>query len=300
MARVSTIAQYVLLQNSILTTQQRVFERQAQISSGQQSQSFAGIAKNAQRLVSFEALLNKSQEFIEQNTLIDSRAEIMDSSIAQMFDVASELKSRLIQRIDASTGTNGALAQEAQNMLDTVAGLLNTQINGRYLFAGSMTQTEPVPSPVPDPTTFGVADATYYQGDSVELTARASENIEVTYGIAGNRTGFQQLIGGLKAAIRGDGLDSDTLLNSAIALTGQAMDALNSYRNELGATLNVVARATEGHHDTRLYAESAIIDIENVDIPAAVAALSSDQIVLEASYLTITQLGRLSLTNYLS
>lgn len=300
MSRVSTIAQYALLQNAILKSQQRVFERQAQISSGQQSQNFAGIAKDAQRLISFEAIVSKSQEFIEQNTLIDSRAEIMDSSISQMFDVASQLKSRLIQRTDASTGTNGALAQEAQNMLDTVVGLLNTQINGRYLFAGTMTQTEPVSSPVPDPATFGVADATYYQGDSVELTARVSESVEVTYGIAGNRTGFQQLIGGLKAAIQGDGLDSNSLLESAIGLIGQAMDALNSYRNELGATLNVMGRATERHQDIQLYAEGAIIDIETVDIPAAVAALSADQIVLQASYLTVSQLGRLSLANYLS
>lgn len=299
MTRVATLAQHTLIQNTIKKTMERVFDRQAQIASGKETTTFQGISKETQRLVNFEARLERTNEFINQNKLIDARLQIMDSSLNGMFEISSQLKVRLIQRLDASTGSEGALAEEATNMLDSVVGLMNVQTNGRFLFSGSATNTQPVQVPVPDPTTFGVADDTYYQGDSVELSARVSESIDIQYGIPANRQGFQQLIGALKATIRGDQLNDEGLLNNALSLVDQAIDELNAYRNEGGSTGSVVARATSFHEDFRLYAEGVISDIENVDVTLAIAALTSDQTVLEASFITVGQISRLSLADFL-
>ena len=216
MNRVATLAQHTLMLDSISKTQSRVFERQAQIASGKEARTFDDIARETQRLIGFENQMARAEEFINQNGVIEARIQVMDSTLNGILEVASDLKVRLLQRVDSSTGTAGDLAGEGASMLDTVAGLLNTQINGRFLFAGSATQTAPVPDPVPDPTAFGVADATYYQGDSVQLTARVSEGIEVSYGVPGNQPAFQQMIGALKAAIQGDSLDDAGLLNSAL------------------------------------------------------------------------------------
>ena len=88
--------------------------------------------------------------------------------------------------------------------------------------------------PVPDPTAFGVPDDSYYQGDGVELSARVSETQEVRVGFAGNRQGFQELIGALKAAIEGHLTDDRSLLEDALSLATSAIDQINAYRAEGG------------------------------------------------------------------
>jgi flagellar hook-associated protein 3 FlgL len=156
MARVATISQHNIIQNSIFRTQERVYERQIQISTGKAAQDFSGISQNTQRLLGMEAQMLRADEFVTQNGLVEARLNLMDSALDNMFEVASELKVRLMQKLNGATGSAGTIAAEAANMLGTVSGLMNTQTNGRFLFSGSATATQPVTVPVPDPTTFGV------------------------------------------------------------------------------------------------------------------------------------------------
>lgn len=300
MARVSSIAQHNILQSTIFKTQERVFQRQIQIATGKVATSFHGIPRDSQRLISVEAQLLRAEGFIKQNGLVESRLELMDSTLDNMFEVASQLKVRLLQKLNGATGTAGAVAAEASNMLSTVSGLLNTRTNGRFLFAGTATATQPVIAPIPDPTVFGVADATYYGGDSTALTARVSETIEVAYGIPGNRIGFQNLIGSIKATIEADNTDNEALMETALAMLNTALKELPAYRNEVGASINVVSGATDRQHGFQIYAEGIINDIENTDIPAAVSALAADETALQASFLTIARLSHLALVNFLS
>jgi flagellar hook-associated protein 3 FlgL len=299
MSRVATIAQHSIIQNSIFKTQERVYQRQIQIATGKTAQSFSGIPLNAQRLIGMEARMQRSEIFVLQNGLIEARLALMDSALDNMFEVASELKVRLMQKLNGATGTAGTIAAEASNMLGTISGLMNTQTNGRFLFSGSATATQPVTVPVPNPTTFGVPDATYYNGDSTQLTARASDTVEVTYGIPGNRSGFQNLIGAVKATIEGDNTDNETLLKSALVMLNRALKDLPAYRNEVGASLNVVSRSTERQQEFAVYAMGIISDIENTNIPQAITALSADEIALQASFLTIARLSQLALVNFL-
>ena len=184
-------------------------------------------------------------------------------------------------------------------MLSSVAGLLNTQVSGRFLFAGAKTDSPPVTDPVPDPATFGVPDASYYQGDSTELTARVSETQEVRTGMAGNRQGFQDLIGALKATIEGDNTNNTGLIKNALDLVSSAIDQINAYRAEVGTASNAIDRATASHQDFQLHADGIVSDIQNVDVPSAVSALSADQAALQASYITVARITQLSLADFL-
>lgn len=299
MTRVASFAQQALIQNNIARTQERMFERQAQVASGKQSDDFAGVSKESNLLVSVKATGVRADSFIQQNKQIESRLQIADGALSSIGDVASTLKARLIQRLNDATGPASVLAQDATLMLDTVAGLLNTQVSGRFLFGGTRTDLPPIADPVPDPAAFGIPDDNYYQGDSNEIVARVSETQEVRIGIAGNRNGFQQLIGALKAAIEGHNTSDKNMLEDALDMVTTAIADINAYRAEAGSASNLVARATAQHQDMRLYADSVIGDVENVDVPSAVAALAADEAALEASFMTVARLANLSLADYL-
>ena len=223
----------------------------------------------------------------------------MDTSVSAIFDAMSELRTLLIQGLSAAAGSDTPVAAVAGDLLEVVAGQLNTQENGRYIFAGSRTDTQPVQSPVPDPATFGVPDAGYYNGDSLELTARIDETVTITHGITADRLVFQQAIAALKGAIEGANTNNRALLETSLGLSGQAIQALAGLRAEIGSELKTIERANLRNGEFLTFVEGVIGDIENVDVPATVARLASDQLVLEASFLTLARITRLSLVNFL-
>ncbi len=96
--------------------------------------------------------------------------------------------------------------QSSKSLLDQAVALLNTDMDGRYLFGGSKTDQQPV---VLDPgfTSFGSSDDTFYQGDDLTLSVRADVNIEISYSMSADREGFQELIGAIRGLINGDVLD---------------------------------------------------------------------------------------------
>ncbi len=299
MLRVSNFAQHNLLLNTILDSQRRVFEGQIQAATGKESQNYSGIAQNTTRLLDFESNLIQTDQYLKNNINVTNRLERMEGSLSGMFDEASRLRALLVQRLSDNTGTAGALAVEAQHILETIAGLLNTNEDGRFLFAGTATSVPPVTVPVPNPTTFGVPTNNYYVGNSTELAARVADSQTVTYGMAGDRLGFQQLISAVKGTIQGDNLDNTILLNTSLGPMDQAITALGDFRNEVGARLATIEKSTSRHQDLVLYLENEINEIENADVTEVMTRLTADQTALEASFMTVARLASLNLGQFL-
>lgn len=299
MTRVAQLAQQTLTLKNVLSAQQRLQDAQIKIATGRKSQTYAGIAEDASRLVSLESLQTRVDRILQNNGIVENRLGLMDQAVSTIFDSATELRTLIIQELNAPSAGEVPIGAVAQNLLDVVAGMLNTKENGRFLFSGTRTDTPAVQIPVPDPATFGVPDAGYYQGDSVELTTRIDESITITYGMTADRVAFQQTIAALKAAIQADTTGDNALLSTALDLANSAIQALAGFRTEIGSDLEAIEAANQRSNEFLVFVEGAISDIENVDIPATVAQLATEQTILEASYLTLAQMGSLSLVDFL-
>ena len=300
MTRVTQLSQQTQMLSHILDAQKRIQEAGIQISSGIKSQSYTGIANDANRLVSLEGLRTRFDQLDKNNTVIESRLQRMDQSVSTIFDTMTELRNLVIQRINDASGSSVPLAAIAQNLLDVIAGQLNAKENGRYLFSGTKTKTPAVVFPIPDPTTFGTPEANYYQGNAVELTARIDDTITIKYGMTADRTAFQDSIAAMKAAIQGDSTNNTALLNTSLTLANSALAALAGYRAEIGSDLSTIELAKQRNEDFQLFVEQSISDIVNVDIPSAITRLTSDQTILQASFLSLSRVGSLSLVNFLN
>ena len=299
MTRVTQLAQQTQTLSNILDAQKRIQDAEIQVSSGVKSQTFTGISSDSNRLVSLEGLKTRFIQLEKNNTIIESRLQRMDQSVSTIFDAITEMRNLVIQRLNDASGAVVPLAAIAQNLLDVVAGQLNAKQNGRFLFSGTATNTPAVIFPVPDPTTFGTPDATYYQGNSVELSVRIDDTISIKYGITADRTAFQEAIGALKAAIQGDATDNSTLLSTALSLADSALASLAGFRAEIGSDMSTIDLAKQRNEDFLLFVEKSISDIVNVDIPSAITRLVADQMILQASFLTLARVGSLSLVNFL-
>jgi len=306
MTRISNIAQHNLTISQIFETQSRLQRAQLQLSTGKKSPNYSGIAIDSQRLINLESSRSRTDQFVTNNRIVTLRLQTMELSVANVFEAASKLKTILVNGLSAFNASEFSLNLEADNLLQEVAKQLNIKIGDRFLFAGNITDTAPVNLTAAGysapPTIYpSNADTGYFQGDSTRVKVRAADDFDVTYGVTADEAGFEKLIRALQLAKTAS--TSPTIdrlrLQEALAMVNEAIADIPNIRSRIGASLNALDKADVGHSDLLIFVEKTISDIENVDITATVARLAADQVLLEASFLTIARLRDLSLTNYL-
>lgn len=302
MTRVANLAQHQRNLAHILNAQARLTTGQIQISSGKVSPQYSGISRDARQLVNAEMSLARTAQFVTTNNTIDQRLQTMETNVSQIFNVLTEFKSLLVNGLNANNSDDLAMPTQAQAMLNQVTALLNVEEDGRYLFAGSRTDTAPVvqsglPLTYTIPTSDGDANG-YYVGDTVQFSVRADESFDLQYGINAGEQGFERVIRSLHMMVIGTP-NSRPTMDDALKVVNQAIDSMADVRTRIGTVRATLARINQMHEDFQLFTAKTISDIENVDITKVITNMAADQTAVEASFMTIARLSRLSLTNFL-
>lgn len=240
------------------------------------------------------------------NNTLALRSQTMELSVAKTFDVASELKTLLVNAVNGSNASDLPLSLTATNMMDEVSRVLNVKLGDRYLFSGTATNTQPVDFNDADftapPSTYpSNADTSYFQGDSTRLSARVADDFDVAWGATADEEGFEQLIRALHltATATTSPTPDRNRLEEALSVVNQAIDNIPEIRSRIAASQKSIERANTSHTDINLYVDQTITEIKAVDIPMTMTRLANDQTLLEASYATIARLSQLTLANFL-
>jgi len=307
MTRIGTLAHNNSLQFHLREGMTRINNRQIQISSGKISQKFSGIATESTLLISLKNTLDRTDSFVKNIGLVDDRLQIMENDVSQIQEVASQLNVLLVQALNVENAADMALNGTAQNLMEQVAAILNEQVAGRYLFAGSATSVKPVDildstfSAGPTKVYPSSSDTSYYKGNSDKLSFRPDNNFTINYGITANEPGFEKLMRSLNMVVSANlGPPSDKArLGEAHNLVQEAIDELPGIVSKIGGSRSAMATVASKHEDFKLIVEEEVSLIENVDITEAFTRLSEDQTAIEASFATIARLSELSLSRYL-
>ncbi|HET8727532.1 MAG TPA: flagellin [Alphaproteobacteria bacterium] len=308
MTRVSNYAQHLLNQSYMRGTQNRVNDAMVQVASGKIAQSYDKLGIQSFQLLGLETSQTRSNQFIANIDRALGRMDAMETTMTTLVDRATYLLTQLSSAISGSNADDIALDSLGAGFLEEVAGLLNTQHQGRHIFAGSRGDRPPVDVSAYDPTaglpgTF-TPDTSYYQGDNVEAVVRADDDFELTYGVTADDPAFENLIRALSyVEWAGDPAvataDQKAVLSEAYDLTKQAIEGLSELRSELGARYSVLESAKTGHEDFLAYAGNAISDIEDADVAEAITRVTNENVQLQASYMTLSKLSEVSLLNFL-
>ena len=234
--RVANLAQYQRNITYILDTESRLNTAQIQLSSGQKSTAYSGIASDVRRRVNVQDSYVQSQQYTSSNNLVDQRLQIMESNVSQIFDVLTNYKTLLVNGLNASNSADLAMPTQAQSRRIVVAARRNAQDDGRYLFAGSRTDTPPVdqtglPASYTIPSASG-ASIGYYKGDNAQLSVQADINFTVNYGINADEPGFEEAIRALRDVIIGPPNDRATMPD-ALGIVTQALNDVSEIRAKI-------------------------------------------------------------------
>ena len=309
MTRVADLAQNRLVRSLILDTQARLADRQLQISSLQKSQNYMGIAADSSRLVTLESSKRRIDQFITDNIFIRLRMDIMLNSIDAAKKTLVDVKNLLREALDDGTIPSGINKNDfADVKMAEIQDFLNVKVNGRFLFAGSKTDTKPVqPGTLSSPPTFDGSNLTsaepafYYQGDDAVVKARINEGVVLNYGVTADDPGFEKIIRAIRILRSVDVGDANYVAKyqGALDLVIQATDRLQALELSVGTKVQQLATTNRNLNNSGNFLSGIVSDLESANTFQAVVELTQDQTMLEASYKVIVRLSNLTLTNFL-
>jgi flagellar hook-associated protein 3 FlgL len=299
LTRIATSALNDQMLAGTLRTQARMAQLQTQEGSGAKSSDFGGLGASARRLLDLQVSVTRSQSYVDAATTADSRAQVMYSACGSVTDLLTQMRSLLTGASDSATTDSSSVTVSAQEMLQELSSLLNTQYDGRYVFGGANTTTAPVDiSALPAATSSTTADTSYYRGDHEIASVRVSDEQTISYGTTADNASFEQAIRAFNMVASASPLDTTTL-NTALDLVTDALEGVTTLQTGISLASSAMERAISYQTDYKDYATSLASDVNGVDVAALTVQLSTYQAQLEASYSAIAKIQSLNLVDYL-
>ncbi len=277
-------------------TQDRVAQNTQRISTGQRITNPGEDPAGSALILDLGTSLGANTQYQQQ---IDSALSFLQGAETAVGSVTDQVGQLLVlgqQGLSDLTGASGraALASTVDGIRTNLAALANTQIQGKYIFAGSLTTTRPFTLPAAGTATYNGNSATVMldvsTSDSVGMNL-PGDQVFLGSGGSGSATDLFQAVTDLR-----DGLNAN---NSA-----QIQTAYDNLKNILGTVTQAqteIGGRTSRLNDLKdiLSAQSLSLQgmqntLQDTNYPQAITQLTSDQTVQSA---TLSALGKTNQTN---
>jgi flagellar hook-associated protein 3 FlgL len=301
---ISRVASFSISEQMIdaaLRTQSTMASEQIEEASGEVSSDYGALGATSQQVIDLQISVARSQSYIEAAGSADNKVQVMYSTLGSVTDLYTQLRTLLTGASNSVSTDPTSVGQSAQQMLQELTSLLNTQYSGQYLFGGSSADAPPVDTSTtayPPATSPSSANTSYYQGDDAFASVRVSDTESVSYGVTADDPAFEQGLRALNLVANNEPLSTSTL-NEAMGLVTNALDAATVVQTKLGMASSSLENASAAQTDLQNYAKMLGGNLTSVDVAAVTAELSTYQAQLTASYSAISKVQSLNLASYL-
>ncbi|WP_175073640.1 flagellar hook-associated protein FlgL [Terribacillus sp. AE2B 122] len=205
----------------------------------------------------------------------------IDNSDSAMSNATSALQRIRELAVQASNGTyeegqRANIAEEVDQLKEQLATIANTQVNEKYIFNGSATNTAPVTINEDGSTTVD------FNSNAVNLTL--SKGVDVKINVDGGAVFGNKLFDDLNnfsAALRSDGSDED--LDQYIGLIDENINNLVNERADIGARMNRMDLVESRLGDQELSATELMSNNEDAEMEEVIMNLTSQEAVHRAA-----------------
>lgn len=327
--RISTLSQNLRIDNSITSVQTRIAKAQQQISTGKRSQVYSGFdGQDSRLLITLKEQRTSIDSYINSINNTKVKTQTIDASLQQMTTVTEDLRKQLYEQVEGLFEQSSlALSTFSTAAINQMSNLLNQTVDGKYLFNGTDTDTQPIIDPA---TTQGAYAQPALAGGSAgiiaaaeaffdvdanwtnvttpapgSLTVRVDQGVDLTYGeLANDSSTFEEVFDVLYAFSNttftaGDDAEYRNLVNWGIGKIEAALDLMNDMVGQNGVVGAQMKTREEAHKETTVLLETQIGNIEDVDPYEAVSEFQTLQAQLEASFQTTAVLRNLTLTKFI-
>jgi flagellar hook-associated protein 3 FlgL len=273
--RVSTDSFYQNILQGLLTRSSDLKKIEEKVSSGKNLNRPSDDPIAMVSLLNFQTALSRVEQYKQNINTGNLWLSSGETAISQVSDIANQAQ-QLASQMSTGGQTNAARAQAANQvdqLLDQAISLGNTQVAGKYIFAGYRTSAPPFSK-----TTVGGVETVTYSGDTNDFQIQVGRNEQVTVGKNGQTvfvdSNLFAALENLKQAIINN--DLPTIQQQASILQGTE-DSLQTQLADVGIREN---RLTDKQNLLTQWSnniQNQISDLENVDYNQAILELQQKQ-----------------------
>ena len=220
-------------------------------------------------------------------------------------DAAQRARELLVQAGNDTNGTTSrsAIADEIDQLIDSIKGDANVKYGGQYIFSGANTTQAPYVvggSPANDA----------YQGDTNGVFRTIGPGVSVQVNTIGSSVlgsgvpgdgGLISVLRGISQHLRsGTTADADTLRTTDLSSLDSAMDNLTSARAVNGATSNRLSSASDRLSQIEQSTTSLLSDTQDADMAKTMIDFSMQQTVYQSALRAGANIVQASLLDFLS
>ena len=198
----------------------------------------------------------------------DSALNEVNNIFTSIFSKGSEAASEIV-----GDDARATLAMEIRSLRDQILSLANSQVKGRYLFAGSLVASAPFVLE---------GDSVRYVGDDDINSVYVEEGTEVKTGVTGAET-FSSIFSSIASLLSAMESNDTSAIGAALNQFKSAFSELGQARGKIGSSMNLIqdVQTRLDGQETNLKARRS--KIEDADIAQAVVQLSQTKTALQTA-----------------
>ena len=285
-----------LVLSDIQSVAERLSRSQTKLSSGKELTRPSDDPFATSRALLHRDELAANQQY--QGNVQDASAwqSATDTALGQLGDLAQRAREIVVRgandTLDATA--RSAIADELDQIADGMKGIGNTQYAGRYIFAGSATQTPP----------YAVGGGDAYAGNADVLQREIGTGVRVPVNVIGQDVvgdGSTGLLGAIRRAaadLRAGG-SIDALRTTDLQAIDAGSDAVTSTRAVVGARVNRLDAATDRLQQLEQASTQLLSQTEDADMAKTMIDLTMQQSVYQAALKAGANLIQPSLMDFL-
>lgn len=300
--RIATNNSYTDFLKNMVTTETKLHYTMGQLS------SFKEVSKSSEDplLVSKIMNLNVAIDRNETQNLEIKDAISWSNTQDGILASVSDSMLRIKTLIQSSANTTSAAAEmeanknEIQQNIEAIVEALNTNFDGRYLFAGDKT-TEPPFSVVKNAQgeTYGIA----YNGSDVNLPREISDGVTVNLVTDGNqlmgKNGAENLNDFFNQVIDSfDNNNRDAMANELLGKADNFRDNFVNVRTKVGSIYNRLKSAQDRNETEKLNLKESLSNRQDVDVAEKYMQFQNEMLAYNATMSMGTKIMQTSILDY--
>lgn len=332
---VSFLGQSQAQTGRLLSLQKTMTDLQRQSTTQKKFETMSGFGAASKSVMRYRTDISNLTTYTNNIDLASNRIKIMNTAMDSARKAGEDLVSAIASQVIGGEVDIEAIRTVAQNSLAFMQTLINTEADGRYLFAGSAVETPPLASRSAVNTEMqsqvtnwlngtnttaqllgnvnGLTDAQIGFDPSMStagpVSIRIDQDVEIDYAVVAPDNGFDQLMKALSFAanlqipdVATDVPDISQFTEVLLAIEGMAREGVKgiiSANTNLSGKYAVAEGLKDQQNADKAVLQNLLDNAENADTTEVLVKLQFTQVQLEAAYQVTSSVSQLSLVNFI-
>jgi flagellar hook-associated protein 3 FlgL len=307
MDRISSASNYQSVLLNIMSAQSAQNTAQLQVTTGKIADDLSGFASQADALTATRSLQARIDTYVTNGSALTDKLTAQDQALTTVATATESARTDVSEAL--ANGDATALMTSLQSQFSQATSALNTQFDGKYLFAGDQTSTAPVDASSLSDLTGSGGVAGVFKNDQVKTVSRLDDTTTTTTGVLASDVGtplftalqsIQAYSAGPNGPLTGTLTTAQTtFLQGVLTQFNSAFSTANNAVAANGVVQDQVTASQTALTDQQTNLTNTLGDLTNADAATAATNLQLAQTSLQASAQVFATLNNTSLLTVL-